>query len=104
MNPSPTPGPGAPALDLTVESVLAGEVTADDLRIDPSTLRAQAEVAERLAATAIDQTTAHTGRCRPTHRLRWNGIQTGGEQRDHGHHHENLDQAESRRRSSGSER
>ena len=47
MNPSPTPGPGGPALDLTVESVLAGEVTADDLRIDPSTLRAQAEVAER---------------------------------------------------------
>lgn len=46
MNPSSTLGPGGPVPDLTVESVLAGEVTAADLRIDPGTLRAQAEVAE----------------------------------------------------------
>lgn len=36
---------GRPLADLTMDAVLAGEVTADDLRIAPTTLRTQADIA-----------------------------------------------------------
>ncbi|MBS1887608.1 MAG: diol dehydratase small subunit [Actinobacteria bacterium] len=36
---------GRPVEEITVERVVAGELTAEDLRVHPDTLRAQAEVA-----------------------------------------------------------
>lgn len=46
-------GRGKPLDSLTLEAVLAGEVTMEDLRITPEALRAQAEIARAAGRAAL---------------------------------------------------
>lgn len=49
---------GKHVADLTMDKVTAGEITPEDLRIAPETLRLQAQIAERVGRPQLGRTCA----------------------------------------------